>query len=203
MGTFEREGTLDIRDLLQYRLQPSRALGPPDPGSPMESWAAGMPVASPPTQVQAPDTSHGMQPPVVAPTASVAGTESPMEQGTLDCLFLAVGLTTLAGETFLLNEEELGSVMDVVIGAYERSLRDRASALRARYVQSKEGRDETVRQASTSRPEVVRPLHLPQEKANVPPEEMSQLRPSRVKRRKNMRPMSGQEAGVPPSPPPA
>lgn len=203
MGTFEKDESINLRDLMPLGIQPSRAIGASMPDSPENTWLQGY-IPPPPTP-EAPV-------PAVAPPAfmnpsgpdpvnqAVVGQGAPNLEAVPDVLFFENGLTNFGGETFLMDEEGLAAIINITLEAYERFLANRARELRGRYMQQKAGREVPLQSAGGTGPEVVREVHRPQEEANEPPQAVPLLRPPGPPRRKGVRKLSGQETRVPASP---
>jgi len=206
MPTFAREAQMDIRDLVRTGFEPSRAVGPPDPEAPENTWLRGYTPAVAPV---------GMPSQPLIPSGQPTLTQSPelaMEQSgepLPEILLFETGFTNFGNEGFVLRPEELSQVVDIVLGAYERVLTDRAKALRARYtVQPNAGPNTPMQEPSPAGEEVVRAVLRPQAQSSLPAPPMpfvwesSDAGPSDVrevprKKQRNKPAPSGPRLGLP------
>lgn len=173
MATFEREAPMSIYDLMNTGLQPSRAIGPPDPDAPELTWARGLashgesqPIPQPPTP-----------PAALSPTpalATNAGLASPRfndnndipllsPEQIPDFLLFESGLLRFGGKELFLDASELAAIAEIALMAYERAQREERAALHTRYVLAQARRQAPLHQPSGAGEEVVQEMHWPQE----------------------------------------
>lgn len=171
MATFEREAPMSIYDLMNTGLQPSRAIGPPDPDAPELTWARGLanhgegqPIPQPPTP-----------PAALSPAPALATSAAPAFPNLLpdpqllspeqipDFLLFESGLLRFGGKELFLDASELAAIAEIALMAYERAQREERTALHTRYVLSQARRQAPLHQSSGAGEEVVQEMHWPQE----------------------------------------
>lgn len=176
MGAFELEGQVSLQDLVQTRFTPSRSVGPPDPDAPEFTWlrgggAASAPVSPPEMMAPKVPVPTPNQP---TPTPAAGHAEPPSPQAILQMLaasglgivLIDDGAATFGGELLALADEERALILDVILDAYDRVLRERAATLREQYLSALKGKGSSLHQTGPTGPPVVPTLHQPQEEAN-------------------------------------
>lgn len=133
--------------------------------------------------------------------------ESPLYPGPIPRLLnLDTQQALLNGETIPLSISDVQTIMEIVINAYERSIRDKVTSLRMEYLYEVPSSGEAVQPTDTERA-LVRALQgpraqeQPEEPGQPPTPDLQSLPQAGPKRRRRLQPLPRSEAGAGATPP--